>query len=78
MSQTDEGLVLIIDDEETIRDGCRQTLEKSGYLVITTEDGQEGIRIAREKQPDLVFVDLNLPVMSGLEVIDILLEDIPI
>jgi len=77
MSQTQEGIVLIIDDEETIRDGCRQVLEKSGYVVITTEDGPEGIRIARERRPDLVFVDLNLPGMSGLEVIDILLEDIP-
>ncbi|MDD5723030.1 MAG: hybrid sensor histidine kinase/response regulator [Syntrophales bacterium] len=77
LNETQEGLVLIIDDEETIRDGCRQALEKSGYAVITTEDGPEGIRIAREKRPDLVFVDLNLPGMSGLEVIDILLEDIP-
>ncbi|MBW2559821.1 MAG: hybrid sensor histidine kinase/response regulator [Deltaproteobacteria bacterium] len=75
--ETQEGLVLIIDDEETIRDGCRQVLEKSGYVVITTEDGLEGIRIARGKRPELVFVDLNLPGMSGLEVIDILLEDIP-
>ncbi|MDO9516072.1 MAG: hybrid sensor histidine kinase/response regulator [Syntrophales bacterium] len=75
--ETKEGLVLIIDDEETIRDGCRQALEKSGYVVMTTEDGTEGIKIAREKRPELVFVDLNLPGMSGLEVIDILLEDIP-
>ncbi|MBN2397967.1 MAG: hybrid sensor histidine kinase/response regulator [Deltaproteobacteria bacterium] len=75
--ETHEGLVLIIDDEETIRDGCRQVLEKSGYRVITTEDGPKGIRIAREKHPGLVFVDLNLPGMPGLEVIDILLADIP-
>lgn len=77
MSQTREGLVLIIDDEETIRDGCRQVLEKSGYEVVTTADGSEGIRIAREQHPDLVFVDLKLPGMSGMEVIDILFEDIP-
>ena len=75
--KTQEGLVLIIDDEETIRDGCSQALKKSGYGVIATENGPEGIRIAREKRPELVFVDLNLPGMSGLEVIDILLEDIP-
>ena len=70
-------LILIIDDEEPIRDGCRQVLEKSGYAVITSENGPEGIRIAREERPSLVFVDLNLPGMSGLEVIGILLEDIP-
>jgi len=75
--ETQEGLVLIIDDEETIQDGCRQALEKAGYTVMTTGDGSEGIRVAREKRPDLVFVDLNLPGISGLEVIDILVEDIP-
>ncbi|MBN2539207.1 MAG: hybrid sensor histidine kinase/response regulator [Deltaproteobacteria bacterium] len=70
-------LILVIDDEETIRDGCRQVLEKSGYVVITKENGLDGIRVAREKHPDLVFVDLKMPGMSGLEIIDILLEDIP-
>ena len=75
--ENQEGFVLIIDDEETIRDGCRQVLEKSGYDVIATGEGAEGIRIARERKPVLVFVDLNLPGMSGLEVIDILLAEIP-
>ncbi len=50
---------------------------KSGHDVITTGEGSEGIRIARERKPVLVFVDLNLPGMSGLEVIDILLAEIP-
>ncbi len=77
MLQTHEGLVLIIDDEETIRDGCRQVLERSGYVVMTAAEGSEGIKIAREQYPGLVFVDLKLPGMSGLDVIDILLEDIP-
>lgn len=70
-------LILVIDDEETIRDGCRQVLEKSGHAVIATGNGLDGIRIAREKRPDLVFVDLKMPGMSGLEIIDILLENIP-
>ncbi len=69
--------ILIIDDEETIRDGCRQVLEKFGHTVITAGNGLDGIRIARERHPDLVFVDLKMPGMSGLEVIDVLLEDIP-
>jgi len=80
MSMSEEvsrGPILIIDDEETIRDGCSQVLEKSGYSIITAGNGLDGIRIAREKHPDLVFVDLKMPGMSGLEIIDILLEDIP-
>jgi len=75
--QNDKELILVIDDEEPIRDGCRQTLEKSGYTVITAENGEEGIRIARERTPEIAFVDLKMPSMSGMEIIDILSRDIP-
>lgn len=70
------GLIFIIDDEESIRDGCRQVLEKSGYTVITEGNGSEGIKIAREKRPDIVFVDLKMPHISGMEIIEILSKDI--
>jgi len=70
-------LILVIDDEEPIRDGCRQTLEKSGYTVLTADGGPEGIRIARLEKPRMVFVDLKMPGMSGMEIIDILAKDIP-
>ncbi len=69
--------ILIIDDEETIRDGCRQTLQKSGYDVFTAAQGSEGIKIAREVKPLLAFVDLKMPGISGTEIIDILSNDIP-
>jgi len=74
---TDKGLILIIDDEESIRDGCRQALEKSGHVVLTAENGKEGIRIARESKPEIAFVDLKMPSISGMEIIDILSRDIP-
>ncbi len=70
-------LILIIDDEESLRDGCRQTLEKSGYTVLTTGEGVEGIRIARENKPEIAFVDLKMPGISGMEIIDILSKEIP-
>jgi len=70
------ALTLIIDDEESIRDGCRQVLEKSGYTVITEGNGSDGIKIAREKRPDVVFVDLKMPHISGMEIIEILSKDI--
>jgi len=69
--------ILVIDDEEAIRDGCRQTLEKSGYPVFTAADGPEGIRIAREKKPSLAFIDLKMPGMSGMELIEMLSKDVP-
>jgi len=70
-------LILIIDDEEALRDGCRQALEKSGYTVLTAGEGVEGIKIAREQIPDMAFVDLKMPNISGMEIIDILSRDIP-
>jgi signal transduction histidine kinase len=68
---------LIIDDEEALRDGCRQALEKSGYTVLTAGEGVEGIKIAREKKPEIAFVDLKMPGISGMEIIEILSKDVP-
>lgn len=70
-------LFLIIDDEESLRDGCRQTLEKSGYRVLTAADGVEGIEIALESKPDVAFIDLKMPGISGIAVIEALSKDIP-
>lgn len=70
-------IILIIDDEEALRDGCRQTLEKSGYKVLTAGGGVEGITIAREQKPHIAFIDLKMPGMSGMEIIEILSRDIP-
>jgi signal transduction histidine kinase len=70
-------LILIIDDEEPLRDGCRQTLEKSGYAVLTAGEGVEGIKIAREHKPEVAFIDLKMPGISGMEIIEILSRDIP-
>lgn len=73
----EKGHILIIDDEESIRDGCRQALEKSGYFVLVTGEGQEGIRLAREDHPDIAYVDLKMPGISGMDVIDVLSREIP-
>ena len=70
-------LILIIDDEEALRDGCSQVLEKAGYAVLTAEQGIEGIKLAREHVPDMAFIDLKMPNISGMEIIEILSRDIP-
>jgi two-component system, sensor histidine kinase and response regulator len=70
-------LILIIDDETTIRDGCTQALEKSGCRVLTAQNGVEGLRIAREEEPAVAFIDLNLPGISGMSVIEILAREAP-
>jgi len=70
-------LILIIDDEEALRDGSSQVLEKAGYAVLTAEQGIEGIKLAREHLPDMAFIDLKMPNISGMEIIEILSRDIP-
>ena len=75
--QSQKPLILIIDDEEALRDGCRQVLERCGYSVLTAEQGIEGIKLAREHEPALALVDLKMPNVSGMEIVEILSHDIP-
>ena len=77
MTSSGNPTILVIDDEESIRDGCRQTLQKSGYRVCTASDGQEGIHIAREEKPALAFVDLKMPHCSGMDIVEVLCHDLP-
>lgn len=62
--------ILIIDDEEVVLDSCAQILEGSHYHIATATDGAQGIKLVQEFQPDLVFVDLKMPGMSGFEVLE--------
>jgi two-component system sensor histidine kinase/response regulator len=61
--------ILIIDDEEIVLDSCMAILEGSDYKVATAKDGMVGLTLVKEFEPDLVFVDLKMPGMSGFEVL---------
>jgi DNA-binding response OmpR family regulator len=61
--------VLVIEDERKIRQLLRSYLEHDGLSVLTTGSGAEGLRIARESEPDLVLLDLGLPDVPGEEVL---------
>jgi two-component system sensor histidine kinase/response regulator len=63
-------LVLVIDDEESMRDSCSQILVKSKFRVETAEDGAIGLQKIREQRPDAVLVDLKMPGISGLDVLE--------
>ena len=59
--------VLIIDDEADIRLLIKYNLEKEGYTVIEADNGEKGIELAKINQPDLILLDVMMPVMDGIE-----------
>jgi FixJ family two-component response regulator len=61
--------ILVIDDEEVVRDSCSQVLIKEGYQTETAGDGETGLQKIREVKPDLVLVDLKMPGVCGMEVL---------
>ena len=60
--------ILVVDDEPKIVKLARDYLEQSGFRVVVAKDGQMALTVARHERPDLVVLDLNLPVMDGLDV----------
>jgi CheY-like chemotaxis protein len=64
--------VLIIDDNEIERYALRQFLSTSRYEVIEATGGYEGLRLARQAQPDVIFLDLMMPDVHGFEVLKML------
>jgi DNA-binding response OmpR family regulator len=72
--------ILVVDDEPKIVRLARDYLEKNGYRVVTAGDGQSALTTARREKPDLIVLDLMLPVLDGREVCKILRResDVPI
>ncbi|MBA7668774.1 Sensor histidine kinase RcsC [subsurface metagenome] len=62
--------ILVIDDEEPIRDTCTQILTKEGFLTLTAENGVIGLRKIEEIKPDMALVDLKMPGISGIELLE--------
>ena len=67
--------VLIVEDNELNMKHFHDLLEAHGYAILQTKDGIEAMKIARQKRPDLILMDIQLPEVSGLEVTKWLKED---
>lgn len=61
-------LILVVDDEFSVREFLSERLEAAGFKVITARDGEEGL-VAMEKGPSLVFLDILMPKMDGLSML---------
>lgn len=75
--------VLIVEDDDASRYLMRLEMERLGYLVIEAEDGVKGVEIAVREHPDIILMDLTLPLMDGLEATakirsDEAMRDVPI
>jgi len=71
------GNVLIIDDDESLRIACEQTLELSGYSISLAASGAEGLELARRESFHVILLDLRMPGMQGMEVLQKLRQDSP-
>ncbi|MBM4161964.1 MAG: response regulator [Ignavibacteria bacterium] len=71
MSQT----ILVAEDQQPIRSLIEFKLRNSGYTVICVEDGQAALQKARDLRPDLILLDVMMPLMTGFEVLGALKQD---
>jgi two-component system sensor histidine kinase/response regulator len=74
---TSKPKILIIDDEEVVLDSCSMILEGGNYLVKTAQDGNSGLKLVNELEPDLVYIDLKMPGIPGTEVLEKITETNP-
>jgi DNA-binding response OmpR family regulator len=62
--------ILVVDDEQDLRDALRTSLEGAGFEVIEAVDGEEGLKKAEEAHPDLILLDITMPKMNGHQVLN--------
>ncbi len=66
--------VLVVEDDHNQRSLYEEELNDEGYRVLTASDGREALKIVQNEKPDLVVLDVNMPVMDGLDTLSQMLE----
>ena len=72
---SDKQTILVVDDEQDLLELIEYNLKKEGFDVLTAEDGMEGIEMTLKHNPNLVLLDIMMPKMDGLEVVERMRED---
>jgi DNA-binding response OmpR family regulator len=73
--ETLKPVILVVDDDQFLREFYQQILVKTGYRVITASDGKEGLEAITNNKPDVVLLDIMMPLMDGNEVLKKLSEN---
>ena len=69
--------ILVVDDQESMRDSCQQSLSRTGYDVDTANNGEQGLDFLKKKSYDLVILDLKMPGLNGIDVLKKIKENDP-
>lgn len=72
---SDKQTILVVDDEEDLLDLIEYNLKQEGFNVLKAGNGVEGIEMTRKHNPDLVLLDIMMPKMDGLEVVELMRDD---
>lgn len=75
---SDNQRILVVEDDETLRETLVYNLERQGYAVVSADNGQIALRLAREINPDLVLLDVMLPGMDGFDVCRTIRQEMPV
>jgi two-component system alkaline phosphatase synthesis response regulator PhoP len=67
--------ILVVDDEIDLLDLIEYNLRKEGFNVLKAENGEEGIKVAKEENPDLVLLDIKMPKMDGMQAVEEMRKD---
>jgi CheY-like chemotaxis protein len=76
-AKTTSAAVLVVDDDEVMRDLLRRVLERSGFAVMTASDGRDGVESLKRHNVDVTITDIVMPVMDGIEMIRSLIAERP-
>lgn len=71
----DTKTLLVVEDDPAVRQSMEELLRHQGHRVLTAADGEEGLRLVREKRPDLIILDVALPGMDGFRVATLIKGD---
>ena len=67
LSDGEKYTILIVDDEKEILEPYSSALSSAGFRVLTASNGAEGVAVAKAKKPDLILMDLKMPILDGMD-----------